>query len=240
MDLSIGDAMTCELKKILLVDDEQDLLRKLERAFEVASNEDFSFEIHKAKSVEEYFKLSEQIEFDAAVVDIQLDSAQEGIDTIVSYHHIRWPGTIIIVFSGFPPGVDAIRTVVQAMKLGSLDCIEKHRSKDTDKIRFNPRHEDYVDFGGSSPLDLSIGRVVRAVIRELESQNRKDLGPSADWLSAHFDDLKKKYGGKAVAFLGNDVVCIGESIADVRKGLTQQQWAMSPYFMVIPLETANP
>jgi ActR/RegA family two-component response regulator len=199
---------------VLLVDDMEPPVRELTRALRVYDSGDYEFEVVSALDVRNYLRIVEEKEFDVLVVDIRLAIGEEGIDTILAYHHRRWPSTIIVVYSAFP-GMDKVATCVRAIKLGASDVVDK---------------------GSNHPVQS----VVDAIVNELNHQFTDESGPTSDWLSDHFGELQDQYGGKAVAFVGNQVVRSASSVMELRKELATHPTAGVPYLLLVPTREHAP
>jgi DNA-binding NtrC family response regulator len=201
--------MGCEQKWVLVVDDEPAPCRELKRCFEIADSPEYTFTVTCVMSLQEYYEAVKRREYDILVVDIRLASGdEEGIDNVVAFHKVRWPASIVIVYSAFPQ-LEPIPTCVRVMRLGASDCIAK----------------------GS---DDSVRKVVLAAIRELTTRKAPEPGPTSDWLASHIDDLVNAYGGKAVAFVGEEVVDVADSARELRDRAVGGRYGAAPYIMVIP------
>ena len=195
---------------VLVVDDEPAPCRELKRAFEVAETRDYAFVVRSVESAEEYHRAVSDREYDVLVVDIRLigDEDEEGIDNVIAFHMRRWPETIVVVYSAFAE-LDPVPTCVRVMRLGAADCIAKS-------------------------ADQSVVQVVGSVIRELNERQRPERGPTSEWLEEHFDEICARYGGRAVAFEGDEIIFAADSVRELRDLLIEKRYEGAPYIMAIP------
>ena len=200
--------MTKQTKRVLLIDDDLPPRRELRRAFEAADKPEYAFEVFEADSVEAYQTLVKQQRFDVMIVDLRLVSEEEGTSEVISPHIIHSPGTIIIVYSAFP-SLRPVPSCVRAMRAGAVECIEKG-------------------------AEHSIRSVLESAYRELLAQESPDVGPSSEWLDEHFSDLIKKYGGKAIAFVGLNVVAAAENVGQLRNVLREMTLQGPPHILIVP------
>ena len=101
-------------KSLLLVDDDEPFLRRLERAMEKRG-----FEVEAALSVSEGIAKATARPAAYAVVDLRLEDGN-GLDVVEKLRESR-PDAKIIVLTGY----GAIATAVAAVKLGAADYLAK-------------------------------------------------------------------------------------------------------------------
>lgn len=101
-------------ERVLLVDDEAAVLRVLDRALRKAGMEPVT-----AHSGEEALKLLTQQQFDAALIDKNL----QGIDGVEVIRHARkrQPQCACILMTGLP----SLPSAIEALRLGVLDYVQK-------------------------------------------------------------------------------------------------------------------
>lgn len=193
---------------VLLVDDEPLPRSRLRRAFDAAMLDDFDFDVEEACSVAEYQQRVRCRHFDVLIIDLRLNVPGDGTDDVVRFHRIHSPDTIIVAYSGFPGG-EVVRSAVDVMRAGAVDCIEKS-SKDSTK------------------------RVVERVVDELRHRRSPESGPTSEWLERVLPDLVREYGGMAIAIVGQEVVCSEANIPALRREITKLALSHAPYLMVVP------
>jgi len=106
--------MTQETTKLLIVDDEELLLRSLRRLMNKDAPDIRSF---WTKNGEEALKVMEEEIPQVAVVDLMLTGLLSGMETIQEIQR-RWPDTISVVFTGYMDKVELERTIT------SLKCFK--------------------------------------------------------------------------------------------------------------------
>ncbi len=106
--------------KILVIDDEEILLKSCSRALEPAG-----YDVVTAGDAEEGFDLLEKEGFDLVLSDLKMP----GMDGLEILRKIKetWPGTEVIIITGH----GTVNTAVSAMKYGAYDYIEKPFTPDT-------------------------------------------------------------------------------------------------------------
>jgi two-component system, NtrC family, response regulator HydG len=109
--------------RLLIVDDEIDMLRLLERSI----GTELDWEIALARSGEEALELIEKSPFDLALVDIRMPG-MDGIETLQRIKQTS-PSTGVIMMTAYA----SVETAVSAMKLGAFDYITK--PIDIDEVR---------------------------------------------------------------------------------------------------------
>jgi two-component system response regulator RegA len=120
--LSIEDLLERD-RSLLLVDDDQPFLSRLERAMERRG-----FEVRTADTVAEGLRQVDSQPPAFAVVDMRLEDGN-GLD-VVSRLHERRPDARAVVLTGY----GNIATAVTAVKLGAVDYLAK--PADADEIHF--------------------------------------------------------------------------------------------------------
>ncbi|WP_371155444.1 ActR/PrrA/RegA family redox response regulator transcription factor [Jannaschia sp. 2305UL9-9] len=101
-------------KTLLLVDDDEPFLRRLERAMEKRG-----FEVEAASSVAEGIAKASQRPSAYAVIDLRLEDGN-GLDVVERLRERR-PDSKIVVLTGY----GAIATAVAAVKIGATDYLSK-------------------------------------------------------------------------------------------------------------------
>jgi two-component system response regulator RegA len=116
MEAQMGEAMR-EIgadKSLLLVDDDEPFLRRLERAMSRRG-----FEVEAAQSVAEGIAIATARPAAYAVVDLRLEDGN-GLDVVERLRERR-PDSKIVVLTGY----GAIATAVAAVKIGATDYLSK-------------------------------------------------------------------------------------------------------------------
>lgn len=197
------------LVRVLVIDDEALVCRAVARAFKVADSEEFTFDVTAAHSVAEYQAVVQKEHFDVLVVDLRLDTDEEGVDEILMFHRLHSPETVCIAISAFPGG-DKVRSSVHAMQAGAVDVIEKE--------------------GGSEYLTA----IVQRAVQELNRRHSTTKGLSAEWFESHLPELVREFAGRAVAIVDDRVVDSAPSISELRKKLASLPVSASPYLVLVP------
>ena len=58
----------------------------------------------------------------------------------------------------------------------------------------------------------------------------------SDWITEHFEELVKKYGGRYIAVVDEKVVAVGENPKDVENEVLKQFPNKTPSVMKVPTE----
>jgi len=103
------------MKKILLVDDEYEMLKSLNKILSYKKD----FDITMMQNSEQAFELVEQEKFDLIITDLKMDKVS-GIDLMKSAL-AKFPDTPVIIISGY----GTIESSVEAMSEGAFGFIEK-------------------------------------------------------------------------------------------------------------------
>lgn len=109
--------------KILVIDDEEILLKSCSRALEPAG-----YHVFTAGNSQEGFNLLAKEQFDLVLSDLKMPRL-DGIETLRTIKE-NWPGTEVIIMTGH----GTVNTAVSAMKLGAYDYIEKPFTPETINI----------------------------------------------------------------------------------------------------------
>ncbi len=106
-------------EKILLIDDERDMLIGCQRFLEAAG-----YAVVSADSGEDGLALFETESPDVVVLDLKMP----GMDGMAVLHHIlvRDPDAVVIILTGF----GSIEAAVDAIKAGAFDFVEKPYNRD--------------------------------------------------------------------------------------------------------------
>lgn len=110
----MGEQRQQSIKTVLVVDDDEGLLRAYERAILVAKAKPFT-----ASNVASATKLARETAPDLAIVDLQL-GRDSGIDLVAKLKAMSSPPAVVMI-----SGYGSIETTVSAMRAGADDVIEK-------------------------------------------------------------------------------------------------------------------
>ncbi len=110
---------------LLIVEDDPAFMRTLSRSFERRG-----YAVSAATSAHEAEDLTEDHEYDYAVVDLKLGN-DSGLSVVQSLH-ARWPDTHIVVLTGYA----SIATAVEAIKLGAAHYLAKPSNTDDIEAAF--------------------------------------------------------------------------------------------------------
>lgn len=124
--------------KVLLVEDDPDWIKAMTSYL---NGEDDLLVVGAAMSLDEAVSLARTLDFDVALLDIQLTAGgKEGIAAALRIQEIR-PAKLIMLTS-----LSDERTITQAFTAGAVDYIEKSRFKDIPQaIRTAHRHPAAMD-----------------------------------------------------------------------------------------------
>ena len=169
--------MKMNLGKLLILDDDEILLRRLSK-----SMESFGFEVTAASSIEEAEEIIEKIIFDSAVLDLKLADGS-GL-SIVKKLSSSNPNCRAIMLTGF----GNIATAVAAMKVGAIDYLPKPASAEQIKNAL----VDYDKLLPPPPDDpMSADRVRWEHIQRIFEQCNRNVSETARRLKMHRRTLQR-------------------------------------------------
>ena len=165
------------LGKLLILDDDEILLRRLSK-----SMESFGFEVTAVSSIEEAEEIIEKIIFDTAVLDLKLADGS-GL-SIVKKLASSNPKCRAIMLTGF----GNIATAVAAMKVGAIDYLPKPASAEQIKNAL----VDYEKPLPPPPDDpMSADRVRWEHIQRIFEQCNRNVSETARRLKMHRRTLQR-------------------------------------------------
>lgn len=165
------------LGKLLILDDDEILLRRLSK-----SMESFGFEVTAVSSIEEAEEIIEKIIFDTAVLDLKLADGS-GL-SIVRKLSSSNPKCRAIMLTGF----GNIATAVAAMKVGAIDYLPKPASAEQIKNAL----VDYDKPLPPPPDDpMSADRVRWEHIQRVFEQCNRNVSETARRLKMHRRTLQR-------------------------------------------------
>lgn len=165
------------LGKLLILDDDEILLRRLSK-----SMESFGFEVTAVSSIEEAEEIIEKIIFDTAVLDLKLADGS-GL-SIVKKLSSSNPKCRVIMLTGF----GNIATAVAAMKVGAIDYLPKPASAEQIKNAL----VDYEKPLPPPPDDpMSADRVRWEHIQRIFEQCNRNVSETARRLKMHRRTLQR-------------------------------------------------
>ena len=165
------------LGKLLILDDDEILLRRLSK-----SMESFGFEVTAVSSIEEAEEIIEKTIFDAAVLDLKLADGS-GL-SIVKKLASSNPKCRAIMLTGF----GNIATAVAAMKVGAIDYLPKPASAEQIKNAL----VDYDKPLPPPPDDpMSADRVKWEHIQRVFEQCNRNVSETARRLKMHRRTLQR-------------------------------------------------
>ena len=165
------------LGKLLILDDDEILLRRLSK-----SMESFGFEVAAVSSIEEAEEIIEKIIFDTAVLDLKLADGS-GL-SIVKKLSSSNPKCRAIMLTGF----GNIATAVAAMKVGAIDYLPKPASAEQIKNAL----VDYDKPLPPPPDDpMSADRVRWEHIQRIFEQCNRNVSETARRLKMHRRTLQR-------------------------------------------------
>ena len=169
--------MKMNLGKLLILDDDEILLRRLSK-----SMESFGFEVTAVSSIEEAEEIIEKIIFDTAVLDLKLADGS-GL-SIVKKLSSSNPNCRAIMLTGF----GNIATAVAAMKVGAIDYLPKPASAEQIKNAL----VDYDKPLPPPPDDpMSADRVRWEHIQRIFEQCNRNVSETARRLKMHRRTLQR-------------------------------------------------
>lgn len=212
--------MKKDTRRLLIVDDDEQVLNALVRSFKVAKC--FEYETTAVLNLKEVVRQElEDEEFDICIVDLGFGPTDRepdylGFLALIARSELNRAETRI-VYSGHPE----IQNVVRAMQLGASDFVSK----------------------AEFPPHKLVERVETMLIerRDREEQNRLVY----DYLESQHDELGRRYPGRVIAIAVSDgvpvVVANGRSrldvllnYADCRRDQPNVQWPVVPNLYIVP------
>ena len=165
------------LGKLLILDDDEILLRRLSK-----SMESFGFEVTAVSSIEEAEEIIEKIIFDTAVLDLKLADGS-GLSILKKLSSSN-PNCRAIMLTGF----GNIATAVAAMKVGAIDYLPKPASAEQIKNAL----VDYDKPLPPPPDDpMSADRVRWEHIQRVFEQCNRNVSETARRLKMHRRTLQR-------------------------------------------------
>ena len=165
------------LGKLLILDDDEILLRRLSK-----SMESFGFEVTAVSSIEEAEEIIEKIIFDTAVLDLKLADGS-GLSILKKLSSSN-PNCRAIMLTGF----GNIATAVAAMKVGAIDYLPKPASAEQIKNAL----VDYEKPLPPPPDDpMSADRVRWEHIQRVFEQCNRNVSETARRLKMHRRTLQR-------------------------------------------------
>lgn len=194
--------------KILVIDDESDVLMQVENAVKSWSSVDASREVN---SVDNYKKILEGDKlYDIVITDMVMgENEDEGLQVL---NDLRARSAVLVVLTQYP----SIPNCVKAMKAGAWDYIEK-----------NP--ED-----GSDPYERLCESVKKACDYLQKNPERGTSNPDSLWAYKHLDELMKKFPGKLVAVLYERVVDSGDNVIELSERVKKKFPLTEPTIVSVP------
>ena len=198
--------------KVLLIDDEPDDLKALER--ELTSSKAPSGEYYEAKCFTDYEDALNPAydgeKFDILITDMVMGRKRDEGIAVLKYFADRLPVTIVL--TGHP----SVPNCVEAMKAGAWDYIEK-----------NPAD-------GADPYERLLDSLKRSYEYKLEHPERGITNPDSEWVHDNLDKLMTEYPGQLVAVLYEKVVDSDASFTELSKRLEARFPLAKPTIISIP------
>lgn len=172
------------LRQLLIVEDDQDFARTLERALR-----GWGFVAHIARSGEDALALMQQFQPDYVLLDLNL-GGKPGLNLIRPLLEIH-PGARVVVLTGHA----SIATAVNALKVGAFDYLTKPTTINSIVISLNGSG----DPAGQSdpPSDLmTVGSLEWEYIQRTLLDNGGNISATARALKMHRRTLQRKLGKK--------------------------------------------
>lgn len=188
------------MTKILIVDDEQNILLYLSEALE-----DEGYTITTKASGKEAINVLENEEFDLVLVDLKLRDV-DGLE-IMRASKKRWPDTVVIMLTGH----GSLESAIEAIKHGAFDYLLKpssiHDLKNSIRRGLEKRNSDLHQYR----LASQAREFARAVIEGGETAT--GLDNLANWQAATAGATTTK----PLAPTDDEVIRVGDVAIDVKK-----------------------
>ena len=169
--------------KVLVIDDQPEALKQIERAIASAEGPDGSpFEVVAMSDYEEALSRLDTERFDVVVTDMVMGpSEDEGLSVLRT---LAGMSPVTIVLTAYP----SIPNSVAATRAGAWDYIEK------------------MPADGSDPYERLISSMQEAHRFRVEHPEAGRINPDSAWMQEHLGELLKEHGGELVAILDGKVV----------------------------------
>ena len=169
--------------KVLVIDDQPEALKQIERAIASAEGPDGSpFEVVAMSDHEEALSRLDTERFDIVVTDMVMGpSEDEGLSVLRT---LTGMSPVTIVLTAYP----SIPNSVAATRAGAWDYIEK------------------MPADGSDPYERLISSMQEAHRFRVEHPEAGRINPDSTWMQEHLGELLKEHGGELVAILDGKVV----------------------------------
>lgn len=205
--------------KVLIVDDEPEVLREVEYALQKTTGPDGNaYKVTALNNQAAALNLLSKERFDVVITDMVMgETGKEGIDVLAVVRQLGNKSPVTIVITAWPK----FPVCVEAMRLGAWDYLEKQ------------------------PMDG--GDFFENLINSLEAAweyRRKfpDAGrmhPDMAWAEEHFGELAEEYPGKYVAVLDKEVIDSDDDYGGLMIRLTNKYPLVSPSIIALPPKEEN-
>ena len=197
--------------KVLAIDDEPEALKQIEKAISAAKGPDKKpYEVVALADHNEALKRLDAERFDVVITDMVMGTEEdEGLEVL---RKLIGKSPITIVLTAYP----LIPNCVAAMRAGAWDYLEKE------------------PVNGSDAYENLLASLKKACQRRLEDPESGRSPEDAKWVQEHLGDLMRKYGGKVVAVLDQEVVASDTSYGKVRDRVKKKHPVAQPTIVSIP------
>jgi len=165
--------------KILIVDDETDVLKVLKERLEVAGMK----RIATAQSREKAEKKTREEHFDVIIADMYMEEENSGYLLTERFSDLS---PLVIVITGYKNEREFRKFLADSLRAGAYACVDK-------------TEEDACD---------QVVRAIQEGIKGLKSKN-VHVHRDSKYISDNFNELVKQYPGQYVAVLDERVVGVG-------------------------------
>lgn len=197
--------------KVLVVDDQPEVLAQIRKAVEAAQGPDgIPYNVEAMTDHQEALDKLEKERFDVVITDMVMGAGEE--DGLTILRRLTDKSPITIVLTAYP----SIPNCVESMRAGAWDYLEK------------------IPEDGGDPYDNLLSSLKMAVCERLAKPEAGRYNPDAKWIHEHMADLMEKYPGRVVAVLDGQVAGEGESFDEVAKRVKQEHPVAQPTIISIP------
>lgn len=197
--------------KVLVIDDEPEALKQIEKALASAEGSDGRpYEVAGLTDHREALKRLEGEHFDVVITDMVMGTEEEEGLSILRELTDRSPITIVLTaYPSVPKSVASIRA-------GAWDYLEK------------------VPADGSDPYENLLASLAKAYEDRRAHPEAGRVNPDSTWVRQHMDELVRQYAGEVVAVLDRHVVDHDKSYATLMERVKGRYPIARPTIVSLP------
>lgn len=197
--------------KVLVIDDEPQALKQIEKALASAEGSDGRpYEVTGLTDHGEALKRLVDEHFDVVITDMVMGTEEEEGLSILRELTDRSP--ITIVLTAYP----SVPNSVASMRAGAWDYLEK------------------VPADGSDPYENLLQSLQEACRLRIEHPEAGRTNPDSRWVHEHLGELVSRYGGEVVAIIDGKVVDHDKTNGALRERVKKKYPVARPTLVSIP------